>query len=153
MTHIRSPLSMSISLPPSLPPSLPHSLTHSLTCLLFPPYSSPPSSVHPVFYDCFLHLVPIIHLDFLFSLILPPLSSCCPSSVPLTHLISLSMLFFPLSSTSIPGEKKSSDWVFCIRLLKTARKITHRLAASLMEHCTDTRQRIQRCTKLSHHVT
>lgn len=92
-----------------LPPSLNHSLTHSHP--LFPPYYSAPSSAHLLFCDHFLHSVSLIHLDFPFSLIHPPLSSCCPSPVPLTHLISLSMLFFPLSSSAIPGGEKKQLWL------------------------------------------
>lgn len=74
------------------------SLTYSHPFPLFPPFSSPPRSVHSVLSGGFKNLFACFS----------PWSDSPPDSrpaVPLTHLLFLHRLSFPPSSTSISGDK------------------------------------------------
>lgn len=104
-------------------------LSHSLIHTSFIPsvHITPSNQFIQPFLEALFIKSPVIHLDSLFSLILPPVSSCCPSSVPLTHLVSPHTCFL---SHYLPPPlwQNSPSWVFCTLLLKTAHMPTHCLA-------------------------
>lgn len=116
-----------------LSPSLTHSLIWSLI-------SSFVITRHLISFSLFwvLDSVTIIHLDFLFILTLAVLSSSCGSCYPMIHLLCLNMLFFPLSSTTILGDRTALTEYLVPYNLKQHIYII-RLAAFSVKLCTDTK--------------